>query len=103
MNYIFWILFLSAFGISYWIGFKIKKYWALFLAPFVGIFMSGINLWIYFIFTPLGKTDLAGIVGLLIIAPIFFIIIGALDILASLAGVFFGIRKGRKNKYENFG
>ena len=96
MNYIFWILFSSAFGASYWIGFKIKKYWSLLIVLLLGLFMAGINLWLYLIFAPLEKTSLAGIVGLLVVAPIFFIIIGALDISASLVGAFFGIRRGRR-------
>ena len=96
MNYIFWILFLSAFGGSYWIGFKIKKYWALFLSPFVGVFTAGINLWLYLVFAPLEKTGLAGIVGLLVVAPVLIVIIGTLDILASLAGAFFGVWRGNR-------
>ena len=96
MNYVFWILFLAAFGVSYRIGFKTKKYWALLPAPFLGLFAAGINLWIYFVFAPLEKTGLAGILGILVVAPVFFIIIGALDTLAALVGAFFGVLRGRR-------
>ena len=95
MNYIFWILLLAMFGGSYWAGFKIKRYWALLLAPLLGLFAAGINLWVYFVFALPEKTDLAGLLGILVVTPVFIVIIGALDILASVAGAFFGVYKGR--------
>ena len=87
----------AVFGGSYWAGFKIKRYWALLLAPLLGLSAAGINLWVYFVFALPEKTDLAGLLGILVVAPVFVVIIGALDIVVSAAGAFFGIYKGRKN------
>ena len=92
MDYISWILFAAVFLVSYWIGFKTKSYWSLFLSPVFGFLTAGINMWIYF---ASGHAEKIGL-GVLVVVPVFVVMIGSLGIASSLAGLSVGVYRGRK-------